>query len=65
MSKKEKIIECKNGESHYVCWDCASKYRDREPYDGTYTQHNGTCYICEKEKPVASSRKLFGFHKFI
>jgi hypothetical protein len=59
------IQDCRNGHMMHVCFDCGDKYRERKQYDGTYTCFTGICAICEESKTVSSSRKLFGFHKFI
>lgn len=55
----------KSGEIHFCCSDCAAELRSDPPYDGTYTQHHGTCPICQQDKTVTSAMKLFGYHKFI
>ena len=66
MTKKERIKECRNGASYWVCFECSKKYSEREPYDGRMTVHNRKCFICEKEYvEVAPSRKLFGFYKSV
>lgn len=56
---------CNNGAQHYVCSDCAAKYRTRKPYEGIMSMNNNTCYICDEHKTVGPSRKLFGFHRFV
>jgi len=63
MNKKERILQCRGGEQHWVCVDCADKYSENLPYEYPLTVHTGVCYICEKETTVGPSRKLFGFYK--
>ena len=60
----ERIEECQNGEQHQVCFDCADKYSEREPYENPLSVSTGVCYICEKDTTVGPSRKLFGFYKW-
>ena len=63
MTKKERILKCRKGESHWVCVDCADKYSENPPYKYPMTMHNNTCFICEEHKVVGPSRKLFGFYR--
>ena len=67
MQQDPKKIQAavKSGEIHWACWDCASKFRSNPPYDGTYTQHHGTCQICNEDKTVTSAMKLFGYYNSI
>ena len=65
MNKKERIKECQQGVSRYVCTDCADKYSQREPYEYPMTMYNNTCYICEEHKVIGPSRKLFGFYRMV
>jgi len=65
MTEESRAGKCNNGANHYVCKECAEKYRTREPYDGTYTYHNGECYICQQLKTVTAARKLFGLHVMV
>ena len=62
MNEQSRAEKCNNGASQWVCFDCAEKYRTREPYGGTVTIHNDECYICKKFKMVGPSRKLFGLY---
>jgi len=54
-----------NGTITHCCHKCATKYRSKQPYDGTYTQHLGVCQICKSETTISSASKLFGYHRFI
>lgn len=53
------------GKISTICWDCATTFSMKPPYDGTYTAYVGKCDICHETKTVASARKLLGHHKFL
>lgn len=55
----------KAGIIKWSCFECAKKYKTSKPYDGVCTVHNAVCDICKRHLPVASAKKLFGFHKSI
>ena len=65
QSPKKVQEAVKGGEIHFCCSDCAAELRCNPPYDGTYTQHQGICPICQEEKAITSARKLFGYHTFM
>ena len=47
------------------CFDCANKYKTKEPYDETVTMRQAHCDICNELKQVGSASKLFGYHRFL
>lgn len=51
------------GNIHWSCFFCAKKYRDKEPYNGIYTIHDGKCDICGKTEPIGPANKLFGYYR--
>ncbi len=63
--EQKRADECNDGASEWVCFDCGDKYSDKKAYDGTFTCHTGTCYICQEQATVSSSRKIFGHHRFL
>lgn len=66
MTKKQQINNnVKSGKITQACFDCADKYRIKEPYAGTCTVHEGICQICNEKQSVTSATKLFGYHKFL
>ena len=52
-----------NSARYYVCADCATEHRTKEPYKGVMTTHEAVCPICTETKPVGSSSKLFGHYR--
>jgi len=66
MSHEDNINQqVKNGAITVCCSPCAKKYRQQEPYNGTYTTRQSECQICGHTTSVGNASKLFGFHKFI
>ena len=47
------------------CFDCRDKYAEKPSYDGIYTMYTSSCYVCQENKTVTSSSKLFGHHVFL
>ena len=63
MTSKEVRDKVISGEIYWACIECAKEHRNKEPYDGTYTFHEGKCEICKEDKSIASAKKLFGHYK--
>lgn len=44
----------------WVCHDCGVKYGNKQYENHISTWHNGTCGVCNQEKPVTEPRD-FGY----